>query len=176
MTDVICHTSKEPSAWVCRFASMIRSAGSVLDVACGTGRHALYLSGLGLRVEAVDRDIAALRQLDGAAGVSTRLADLEEGLWPYHGCRFDAVVVTNYLYRPLLPLLLDALAPDGVLLYETFAVGNERFGRPSNPSFLLKQGELLDMARNRLRVIAYEDLQVDVPKRAMVQRLCAVSG
>lgn len=164
-----------PSAWVCRFAPLIRAGGRVLDLACGGGRHARYLAGLALQVEAVDRDAQALSRLAGVAGVTTRSADLEAGPWPYSAHQFDAIIVTNYLHRPLFPRLIAALAADGVLIYETFAVGNERFGRPVNPDFLLQPGELLELARGRLRVIAYEDLYVAVPKPAMVQRICAAS-
>ena len=103
----------------------------------------------------------------------TRVADIEAGPWPYAGEQFAGVIVTNYLHRPLLPLLVAAVAPGGVLIYETFAVGNERFGRPSNPEFLLRPGELLEAVRGRLRVRAYEDLEVQEPKPAMVQRICA---
>ncbi len=169
------HDLDLPSEWVCRFAPLIRGSGLALDVASGAGRHARYLAGLGLRVEAVDRDTAAMQALANVAGVTTRLADLEQGPWPYSGRRFDAIVVTNYLHRPLLPRLLEALADAGVLIYETFAAGNERYGRPSNPEFLLKPGELLEFARGRLRVVAYEDLQVELPRPAMIQRLCAIN-
>jgi SAM-dependent methyltransferase len=166
---------ESPSPWVCRFAPLIRAGGRVLDVACGSGRHARYLAALGHRVEAVDRDREALQRLAGVAGVTTRVADLENGPWPYADGQFDAVIVTNYLHRPLLLSLLAALADGGVLIYETFAAGNERYGRPGNPDFLLKPGELLELARGRLRVAAYEDLYVETPKPAMVQRLCAIS-
>jgi SAM-dependent methyltransferase len=165
-----------PSAWVCRYAPLIREGGRVLDVACGGGRHARYLAGLGLRVEAVDRDADALRGLAGIAGVSAREADLEAGSWPYAAERFDAIVVANYLHRPLLPLLCAALAPAGVLIYETFAAGNERYGRPRNPDFLLNPGELLELARGRLDVLAYENLHVETPRPAMVQRICAAAA
>ncbi len=164
-----------PSDWVRRFAPLIRAGGQVLDVACGGGRHARFLAGLGHGVEAVDRDAEALLRLAGVAGVSARGADLENGRWPYAGRRFDAVVVTNYLHRPLLPNLLAALATDGVLIYETFAAGNERYGRPGNPDFLLEPGELLELARGWLHVVAYEDTYVAAPRPAMVQRLCAVN-
>lgn len=107
--------------------------------------------------------------------MTTRAADLENGPWPYADWRFDAVIVTNYLHRPLFSSLLAALADGGVLIYETFAAGNERYGRPGNPDFLLKPGELLDLARGRLRVAAYEDLYVETPKPAMIQRLCAIN-
>jgi len=169
------HDLELPSAWVCRFAPLIRVGGLVLDVACGAGRHARYLAGLGYRVEAVDRDAEALRGLASVPGVTARAADLEGGPWPYAGQSFDAIVVANYLHRPLFPHLLAALADGGVLIYETFAAGNERYGRPGNPDFLLKPGELLELARRRLRVVAYEDLHVEVPRPAMIQRLCAIN-
>jgi SAM-dependent methyltransferase len=152
---------------------LIQRGGAVLDVAAGRGRHARLLAALGHPVEAVDRDAAAVSALDGVPAVVTRVADLETGAWPYQGRTFAAVVVANYLHRPLLPLMIDALAGGGVLIYETFAAGNERFGRPSNPDFLLRAGELLEAVRGRLRVIAYEDVQVERPKPALVQRICA---
>lgn len=168
------HDLELPSPWVCRFAPLIRAGGRVLDVAGGGGRHARYLDARGYCVETVDRDAEALRGLDGVPGVTVREADLEHGPWPYAGQSFDAIVVTNYLHRPLFPHLLAALADGGVLIYETFAAGNERYGRPSNPDFLLKPGELLEFARGRLRVVAYEDLQIEIPRPAMIQRLCAI--
>ncbi len=160
-----------PSPWVVRWAPLIRPGGEVLDLACGAGRHARHLAALGCEVVAVDRDPALLR--DPPAGVQVLGADLEAGPWPFPGRRFDAIVVTNYLHRPLLPALAGSLAPGGILVYETFARGNERFGRPSNPDFLLAPGELLEAVRGRLRVLAYEDLVVDSPRPAAVQRLCA---
>lgn len=169
------HDPDLPSPWVCRFAPLIRAGGWVLDVASGSGRHARYLAGRGYSVEAVDRDATALRGLDGVPGVTSREADLEGGPWPYAGRSFDAIVVANYLHRPLFPHLLAALADGGVLIYETFAAGNERYGRPGNPDFLLKPGELLELVRGRLRVVAYEDLHVEVPRPAMIQRLCAIN-
>jgi SAM-dependent methyltransferase len=165
---------ESPSPWVRRFAPRIRSGGSVLDVACGSGRHARHLASLGLQVLAVDIDAAALQALAGLAGIQTEVADLEGGPWPYAGRRFDSVVVTRYLHRPLLVPMIEALAPDGVFIYETFAAGNERFGRPRNPEFLLQPGELLELARGRLRVLAYEDVFVETPKPAMIQRMCAL--
>ena len=159
------------SAWVARWTSLIRPGGEVLDVACGSGRHARLLAAQGFEVVAVDRDPGLFP--DPPPGVTLVGADLEAGPWPFAGRLFDAIVVTNYLHRPLLPVLADSLAPGGVLVYETFARGNERFGRPSNPDFLLAPGELLELARGKLRVVAYEDLVVETPRPAALQRLCA---
>ena len=169
------HELESPSAWVRRFAPLIVNGGRVLDLACGSGRHARYLAKLGLQVDAVDRDADAIERLTAVAGVTARVADLENGPWPFAGCRFDAIIVVNYLHRPLFAQLLAALTAGGVLVYETFAVGNARFGRPGNPNFLLKPGELLELARGRMRVVAYEHGYVETPKPAMIQRLCAVN-
>lgn len=172
--DMTIQMSEKPSPWVERFVPLIAAGGSVLDLACGHGRHARLLAGQGFRVEAVDRDPEALAAISAnAAGVVTRIADLEGGPWPYYERVFDGIVVTNYLYRPLLPLLLNALAVNGVLIYETFMAGNERLGRPANPAFLLRPGELLDVARRRLTVVAFEQGEVTAPRPAVVQRLCA---
>ena len=163
-----------PSAWVARWAPAIPH-GEVLDLACGGGRHARLLAALGHPVQAVDRDATALAQAAGP-GITPLHHDLEgEGsVWPFAPGRFAGIVVTNYLHRPLFAHLAEALAPDGILVYETFAQGNERFGKPSNPAFLLAPGELLDVAqRHGLRVLAYEDGVVDAPRPARVQRLCA---
>lgn len=163
-----------PSEWIVRWSGRIPAGGDVLDVACGSGRHARLLASQGFRVFAVDRDAAAIASLHECANVAALQADIEAGAWPYAGRCFAGIVVANYLHRPLLPVLVDSVAPGGMLIYETFAMGNERFGRPSNPDFLLRPGELLEAVRGRLRVIAYEDLQVESPKPAMVQRICAV--
>jgi SAM-dependent methyltransferase len=166
--------SEKSSLWVERFLPIIKSGGDVLDLACGRGRHSLLLHAAGYRVEAVDRDAGALAGISARAPeIIARLADLEGDSWPYQGRRFDAIVVANYLFRPLFPRLLDALADDGVLIYETFMAGNERFGKPSNPEFLLRPGELLDVVRGRLAVVAFEQGEVATPRPAVVQRLCA---
>jgi SAM-dependent methyltransferase len=164
----------EPSEWVRRWAGLIPQGSAVLDLACGSGRHARYLAGLGYSVVAVDRDAQAVASLRPVAGVQAMVADLEAGVWPLEGRQFSGIVVTNYLHRPLIPNLLAALDASGVLIYETFATGNERFGKPSNPAFLLREGELLDLVRGRLRVVGYEALQCSLPKPAVVQRICAV--
>ena len=150
---------------------MIRPGGRVLDVACGAGRHARWLARLGFEVDAVDRDVSGLA--DRPPGVELREADIEGDAWPYPETRFDAIVVTNYLHRPLLPTLVGSLEPGGLLLYETFAAGNERFGKPSNPDFLLRPGELIEAVRGRLRVLAFEDLSVTTPRPACLQRIAA---
>jgi SAM-dependent methyltransferase len=141
-----------PSAWVLRWAPLVGKGGAVLDVACGGGRHACFFAGLGHPVDAVDRDAAAITALAGQPGITALCADIEGGPWPYAGRSYAAVVVTNYLHRPLFPLLLAALAPGGVLIYETFAAGNEAHGRPANPDFLLRPRELLEMAGAALHV------------------------
>jgi len=163
------------SAWVARFAPLVASGARVLDLACGYGRHARFFAARGAHVLAVDRDVAALATLAGEARIATRALDLEAGRWPLPGERFDAIVVANYLHRPLFPSLLAALAEDGVLIYETFARGNEAYGRPSNPDFLLEPGELLQLAARGLTVVAFEQGVVSTPDPgAVVQRLAAV--
>ena len=166
----------EASPWVLRFAERVPAGGAVLDLACGRGRHTRLFLTRGHPVTALDRDVSDLSDLDGSAGLETLEADLEGGApWPLGGRRFAGVVVTNYLYRPLFPALVARLAPGGCLIYETFARGNERYGRPRNPDHLLKPGELLEAVRGRLRVLAYEDLVVERPHPAAVQRICAIS-
>lgn len=172
------------SPWVERFAPLI-PPGEILDLACGSGRHARRLAGEGHPVLAVDRDPESL---SAAAGpfITTLQMDLEAHApdepphWPFDENRFAGIVVTNYLHRPLLPCLFASLAPSGVLLYETFALGNEQFGKPSNPAFLLQPGELLQFAMRfadrGARVVAYEDGYAGTPKPAMIQRLCLVKG
>ena len=168
------HDALAVSRWIERFTPLVRRGARLLDVAAGQGRHARHFAQRGVRVLAVDRDRDALGACDGVANVETRVVDLEAGAWPLAHERFDAIVVVHYLHRPALPHLLDALTPDGVLLYETFAAGNERYGRPSNPAFLLRDGELLDVARERLTIVAFEQGRIDEARTAVVQRLAAV--
>jgi len=161
---------------VLRWAGAI-VGGSVLDLACGEGRHARALAALGHEVLAIDRDAGALAALADVPGVRTLQADLEDGSpWPLAGRRFDCIVVANYLHRPLFPAILSALAPGGTLVYETFMAGNERHGRPSNPKFLLQAGELWAAFGATLEVRAFEQGFRREPKPAMIQRLCAISG
>ena len=162
------------SPWVTRFAPLV-PGGEVLDLACGGGRHARHFAALGHPVLALDRDARALA-LAAGAGIITVEADLElaGAAWPFATKRFAGIVVTNYLHRPLLAQLAASLRPDGMLIYETFSIGNEAFGKPSNPDFLLGRGELLGFAHQAgLRVLAFEDGHVDGLKPAMLQRLCA---
>lgn len=166
-----------PSPWVIRFAALIDPQGPVLDLACGKGRHTTYLAYKGHPVLALDRNGDALRPLNGVTGVETCEADLESGQpWPLPNRRFAGIVVTNYLYRPLFPFILDALADNGVLIYETFGLGNERYGKPSNPDFLLRPGELLNLVAGPLRIVAFEDGVIHAPRTAVIQRICAVKS
>jgi SAM-dependent methyltransferase len=167
------HEIDSPSPWVRRWAALIPPGGRVLDVACGHGRHLRYLSSLGFAVVGVDRDEAALAALRDTGGIEIHVADIEAGPWPFARGEFDGVVVTQYLHRPLFPDLVDALRPGGVLIYETFALGNERYGRPSNPAFLLRPDELLQ-SLEPLAVVAFEQGLVSAPKQAVIQRVCAV--
>ena len=168
------HFGLTPSPWVVRFAPLVAPGKRVLDLAAGRGRHALFFAARGVQVLAVDRDAAALATFAGSPGIETRAADLEQGDWPFAAERFDAIVVVHYLHRASLPHLLAALTPDGLLLYETFATGNAAYGKPSNPDFLLEQGELLELARETLTVVAFEQGRVDGVQPAVIQRLTAV--
>ena len=160
------HDIVAPSAWVVRWAPLI-TRGRVLDLACGSGRHARLLAGLGHEVTAVDREPQPL------TAVRFIQANLEDGSpWPLPGEEFQGIVVANYLHRPLFPLIERSLAPGGVLIYETFMAGNERFGKPSNPAFLLAPGELWT-AFGGLHITAFEQGRSLQPKAAMMQRLCA---
>ena len=164
------HGSLSPSAWVQRWSHLVPSGASVLDVACGSGRHVHWFAQRGCVVTGVDRDAEALASLNNVARTVT--ADIENGPWPLSGESFDAVVVTNYLWRALMPTLVASLNEHGVLIYETFAQGNASVGKPSNPNFLLHTGELLSVAAG-LRMVAFEEGYLDAPAR-FVQRLVAV--
>ena len=164
------HGSEEPSPWIARWSHLVPAGGAVLDLACGRGRHMRWFAGRGHPVTGVDRDAEALAALAGVG--ETVAADIENGPWPLDGRRFAAVVVTNYLWRPLFPRILEAVAPGGLLLHETFAQGNETVGKPSRPDFLLAPGELL-RAYSVLRVVGFEDGFLAAPDR-FVQRIAAV--
>jgi SAM-dependent methyltransferase len=164
-----------PSPWIVRWVGIVPTAGSVLDVAAGSGRHTRFFLARGHPVTAIDTDVTGLADLSGRPDATILQADLEDGSpWPLPGHTFAAVVVTNYLWRPLLPQLVACVAPGGAFIYETFAAGNERFGKPSNPDFLLKPGELLEAVRQQLEVRGYEQGEAAEPRRAMRQRIAAV--
>lgn len=162
------------SPWVERFLPLLPPTGTVLDLAAGRGRHTRLLRRAGHHVVAVDRETSGLDDLRADVAVEVVRADLEAAPWPLPRRSFDGIVVTNYLHRPLFPRLLDGLRTGGVLIYETYARGQQRFGRPTNPEFLLRPGELLEVVRGRLTVVAYEDLVVARPAR--LQRVVAVHG
>lgn len=168
-------TSAAPSPWVRRFLPLIRPGGQVLDLAAGGGRHAALLRSAGFRVVAADRDATRLRAALGTdAGCRIVEGDFETG-GPWRlGGGYDGIVVTNYLHRPLLPYLAASLAPEGVLIYETFMIGNERLGKPARPDFLLRPGELIDAFRSVLTIVAFEQGRVDMPRPACIQRVAAV--
>ncbi|NQW94412.1 MAG: class I SAM-dependent methyltransferase [Polaromonas sp.] len=151
------HGTEPPSAWVKRWSHLVKPKGTVLDVACGYGRHAYYFYQQIHPLALVDRAQEAIESITIEAHSCEKVvADIENGPWPFEGRQFDAVVVTNYLWRPLMPTLLASLAPGGVLIYETFAQGNETVGKPSRPDFLLRSGELLEICKD-LRVVGFED-------------------
>ncbi|MFC5497814.1 class I SAM-dependent methyltransferase [Caenimonas terrae] len=164
------HGTESPSSWVQRWAHLVPAGGPVLDLACGHGRHLRFFAARGHPVTGVDRSPQAIAEVAGLG--EALLADIENGPWPLPGRRFAGVVVTNYLWRPLLPAIVDSVAPGGVLLYETFAAGNESVGKPSRPDFLLQPGELLRVCPG-LRVVGYEDGFIGQPER-FVQRIAAV--
>jgi SAM-dependent methyltransferase len=162
-----------PSLWLQAHAGYIRSHGRVLDVAAGKGRNARWLAQQGFQVEAVDRNADSLQALQGIDGITVRVADIERDGWPYAGQQFDAIVVCRYLHRPLFVDFIDSLAADGLLIYETFMQGQEAYGKPSNPDFLLKTDELLELVRGRLEVVAFEQGLQEQPKPCMLQRIVA---
>jgi SAM-dependent methyltransferase len=164
------HAGLEASDWVRRWSRLVPAGATVLDLACGSGRHVRWFTERGARVTAVDRDADAVAPLSPIAEIL--VADLEAGPWPLEGRRFDAVIVTNYLWRALLPRIVAAVGEGGVLIYETFSTDHAGLGKPSNPAFLLRPGELLEAAVP-LRIVAYEDGYAEPPPRA-IQRICAV--
>jgi SAM-dependent methyltransferase len=167
------HLTAQASDWVLRWADQVKPQGRVLDVAGGWGRHAALFSARGHQVCLLDRDAAALAHVrQHWPQVNCIEADIENGPWHLDSARFDAVIVTNYLWRALWPQILSAIKPGGCLIYETFAAGNERFGKPSNPAFLLRRGELLERCAG-MHILAYEDLELSQPARC-VQRIVAV--
>lgn len=165
----------QASDWVTRFAPMIPVEAEVLDLACGGGRHGRFFRRRGNPVIMLDRDISPVADMSADPNVELVAFDLEGGRpWPLGTRSFGGVVVTNYLHRPIMRHIIGAVAPGGTLIYETFAEGNEVYGRPSNPNFLLSREELLILCRPELRVVAFEDLKVSTPRMACIQRIVAV--
>ena len=172
---------QKPSPWIVRFAPLVKAGGCVLDLACGGGRHSRFFLKQGNKVVASDRSIEAVADLIDNPACEIICADLEtdeaifEKLGKLAGRSFDAIIVVNYLHRPLFDYFINALAPGGVLIYETFARGNEQFARPRNPDHLLKSAELLDLAQGGLDVIAYEHgIDEKGLLSVVIQRICAV--
>lgn len=168
------HGPTEPSPWILRFSDEIPAGGEVIDIACGSGRHGRLLLEKGHPVTFVDIDTEGLDDLGGRSDVAIIETDLEtEGFWPFTGHAYDGVIVTNYLWRPILPKIVDLVAPGGLLLYETFAAGNEAFGKPKNPDYLLKAEELLSAVDGKLEVLAFEQVEIETPKPAVIQHIAA---
>jgi SAM-dependent methyltransferase len=164
------------SPWIARFAHLVPTGGTVLDLAAGHGRHSRFFLDQGHDVTAVDIDMSGMSDLIGKAGLTVLETDMETGVWPFPACAFDGIVMTNYLHRSHFPHLIDALRPGAALLIESFGVGNEKFGRPRNPDFHLHPGELLAAFSGRLHVVAYEHGIEHLPRPAVRQRLCVVKS
>ncbi|MBL4908282.1 MAG: class I SAM-dependent methyltransferase [Sneathiella sp.] len=162
---------KKASNWLTKHYHHILSGGSVLDLACGRGRHSAFLEKKGFQVTAVDIDTKAI-EAAGLKATAVIQADLENGVWPFNSDQFDGIVVVNYLYRAHFPKLINALKPGGVLIFDTYMVGNEQFGRPANPKFLLKSSEL-DDAFSDFEVVAFDEGYVECPVPAMRQSIVA---
>jgi len=166
-----------PSSWVIQFVSRIQKGGEILDIACGRGRNTRFFLDHGHSVVAVDRNLERLGELCNHPKVSAMEVDLEGTQpWPFQKSRFAGIVVTNYLYRPLFPRFIESLDDNGVLIYETFAKGNERFGHPRNPDYLLEDGELLQRFGPSLYIISYEQLELGEPNPAVLQRIAAIKN
>lgn len=162
-----------PSPWVTKHGLLIREGGHVLDLACGVGRHAIWLAEKGYQVDAVDCNQQLLAELEGIPNITTIWADIEAGEWPSNGNHYDGIIVSRYLYRQILEVLAKLLKLGGVLIYETFMVGNERYGKPSNPDYLLLQDELNMVYSPLLHIHAFEQGEAGSPARSVMQRICA---
>jgi len=174
MNETHHHAQFHPSPWVVRFLERAPTAGTVLDLACGSGRHGRLCHAAGHPVLMLDRDISGVTDMMQLQGVEVMQADLEGGnRWPLGKRRFDVLIVTNYLHRPLIPHILAAVAPGGLLIYETFAAGNAKYGGPGNPDYLLEKGELLRAMPPEFEVLAFEDVELQEPRPAVVQRIAA---
>ena len=171
------HSQQTPSAWFVHYAGLIQRDATVLDLACGQGRHSRFFAERGVRVTAVDRDAAGLHSLVKTPNVATECRDLEGDAWPYDSSSFDTIIVCNYLWRPTFASLLATIKPGGVLLYETFMDGNERYGKPSRLDFLLRSNELLTLTLDTCRVVAFEEgdeLDVSGKPFATKQKIAAI--
>lgn len=166
----------KPSSWMVKYAPLIANGGRVLDLACGRGRHAIWLAQLGYQVDALDRDTATVSGMIGINNINVHVADIEANDAYLCGQQYDGIIVSRYLYRPLLSTLAEILNPDGVLIYETFMTGNERYGKPSNPDFLLLPDELLETYSPLLKIIAFEQGEETEPRPAVMQRICAIKA
>lgn len=165
------------SEWVRRYYRQFPKNGFILDLAGGTGRHARFLSQKGFKILLVDNQISKAKDLQNVEGIKLVECDLEDGnSLPFPASTFQGIVVTNYLYRPIFPQLLCLLEVGGILIYETFAVGHEKYGRPTNPDYLLKSGELINLVSPQMRVIAYEEHSITRPTKAYVQSLVAAKN
>ena len=165
--------TEKPSPWIVKYSWLIRRAGRVLDLACGSGRHAIWLAEQGYRVDAIDRDARAVSSMMGIDNINVVIVDLEAGHWPYSEQKYDGLIVSRYLHRPLLRTLAALLNPGGVLIYETFMAGNEQYGKPSNPDFLLLPNELVEIYAPVLNIISFEQGEEKTPRPAVMQRICA---
>lgn len=168
------HTHEVPSPWITEHATLISAGGRVLDLACGSGRHSIWLAQQGYQVDAIDRDASALAGMSHINNIHVHIADLEADEVYTFNHHYDGIIVSRYLYRPLLNTLALILNPKGVLIYETFMLGNERYGKPSSPNFLLQPDELLDAYSPVLRIVAFEQGEVMQPRPAVMQRICAI--
>jgi SAM-dependent methyltransferase len=167
---------EKPSPWIVKHVPLIPKEGQVLDLACGNGRHAIWLANQGYQVDAIDRDAQAVSGMVGMDNINVVIADLEADDWPHSELKYDGIIVSRYLYRPLLHTLAAILKPGGVLIYETFMVGNERYGKPSNPDFLLQPNELLEIYSPLLNIISFEQGEQKTPRPAVMQRICAIKN
>ena len=170
------HQNNQPVEWVKRFAGIVPEYGPVLDLACGGGRHGRFLMELGHPVTFVDRNVTGLGDIAGLGEAVIVETDLETGSpWPQQlvQTKFAGIVVVNYLHRPHFPMIVESLTAGGVLIYQTFAQGNEKYGRPSNPDFLLRENELMEYFGKDLDVVEFEQGFFQEPKPAVIQKICA---